>query len=338
MLSAAVLALLVLGRAQFVAAPGPRSGRTTIAVALAAAAAGVVLGYVLLTVADRGQDPATTSGQRLAQAGLGLIGIAGPVRFTSPAAASAAAVALLVLGAVGFLTVLAMALRPPGGPHPLDPEEERRLRELLDRQGDIDSLSYFALRDDRSVIFSPSGKAAVTYRVVGTVSPRRRRPARRPGGLARRHRGPGWTEARAFGWVPAVLAASERGAEAFHRRRHGRPGARRRGDPARRRLLAWTDAHARRPAGRLPLRAGRARGVLPPGRRPRRRDPARPCGPGPTMAGRPGRARLLDGAGPLRRAPPTTVRAWSCAATPTGDAARAAALRALGRRTGSPST
>jgi lysyl-tRNA synthetase class 2 len=33
-----------------------------------------------------------------------------------------------------------------------------------------DSLGYFALRRDKSVIFSPSGKAAIAYRVVGGVS------------------------------------------------------------------------------------------------------------------------------------------------------------------------
>ena len=215
-LSAAVLALLVLGRAQFVAASGPRSGRTTVAVAVAAAASGVVLGYVLLTAVDGGQDPATTSGQRLAQAGLGLIGIAGPVRFTSPAAASASAVTLLVLGAVGFLTVLAMALRPPGGPHPLDPEEERRLRALLDRHGEVDSLSYFALRRDRSVLFSPSGKAAVSFRVVGGVSLAAGDPVGDPEAWPGAIRA--WLDqARGFGWIPAVLGASERAAAAYAR-------------------------------------------------------------------------------------------------------------------------
>ena len=80
----------------------------------------------------------------------------------------------------------------------------------------IDSLSYFSLRDDRSVIFSPSGKSAITYRVVGTVSLAAGDPLGDPeawpGAIA------AWQdEARSFGWVPAVLAASERGAGAFHR-------------------------------------------------------------------------------------------------------------------------
>ncbi len=65
-------------------------------------------------------------------------------------------------------------------------------------------------------------------------------------------------EARSFGWVPAVLAASERGAEAFHR---AGMDALELGDEA---ILHVEDfslegrSHARGPAGGLALRAGRA--------------------------------------------------------------------------------
>ena len=33
-----------------------------------------------------------------------------------------------------------------------------------------DSLAYFALRDDKSLIFDPAGTAAIAYRVVAGVS------------------------------------------------------------------------------------------------------------------------------------------------------------------------
>ena len=51
----------------------------------------------------------------------------------------------------------------------LSDDDEERLRDLLDRYGDRDSLGYFALRRDKSVVFSPIGKAAVAYRVVAGV-------------------------------------------------------------------------------------------------------------------------------------------------------------------------
>jgi lysyl-tRNA synthetase class 2 len=90
------------------------------------------------------------------------------------------------------------------------------VRALLHTWGHVDSLSYFATRADRSVVFSRSGKAAVTYRVVGTVTLAAGDPVGDPEAW------PGaieaWlAEARSYGWVPAALGVSEAGATAFHR-------------------------------------------------------------------------------------------------------------------------
>src|SRR5213078_4575730 len=57
-------------------------------------------------------------------------------------------------------------LRPAEPIARLSDEDEKQLRDLLDRHGERDSLGYFALRRDKSVVWSPTGKAAVTYRVV----------------------------------------------------------------------------------------------------------------------------------------------------------------------------
>ncbi|WP_441251626.1 phosphatidylglycerol lysyltransferase domain-containing protein [Kitasatospora sp. McL0602] len=112
------------------------------------------------------------------------------------------------MGAVLFLLVLYVVFRSPRGQELLTPEDEARLRELLDRQGGRDSLGYFALRRDKAVVFSPSGKAAVTYRVVGGVSLASGDPIGDPEAW------PGaiecWlAEAREHAWAPAVMGASE---------------------------------------------------------------------------------------------------------------------------------
>ncbi|WP_431679702.1 phosphatidylglycerol lysyltransferase domain-containing protein [Kitasatospora sp. KL5] len=112
------------------------------------------------------------------------------------------------MGAVLFLLVLYLAFRSPRGQELLTAADEVRLRELLDRQGERDSLGYFALRRDKAVIFSPSGKAAVAYRVVGGVSLASGDPIGDPEAW------PGaidaWLqEAREHAWVPAVMGASE---------------------------------------------------------------------------------------------------------------------------------
>jgi lysyl-tRNA synthetase class 2 len=215
-LSLVLFVLLATSRRQFTARPDPRSLPRLLTVAALGPLIATALGLVWLNIDRDGQAPGTGQTDRIAQAFVGLMGISGPVRFVDPGDSDRAAVALVVLGAAVLLVALMVALQPAHGPHPLTGDEDRRLRGLLHRWGGIDSLSYFATRADRAVIFSPTGKSAITYRVVGTVSLAAGDPLGDPEAW------PGaitaWlAEAKAFGWVPAVLAASERGAEAFHR-------------------------------------------------------------------------------------------------------------------------
>ena len=215
-LSLALFVLLATARSRFTARPDPRSTRKLVTVLVAGPVVATVLGWVWLAVDADGQAAGTTTTDRIVHAMLGLLGIPGPIRFVDAADGDRAAIALVVLGAAVLFLAVLVALQPADGPHALRAQERGRLQDLLGRWGDIDSLSYFALRDDRSVIFSPTGKAAITYRVVGTVSLAAGDPIGDPEAW------PGavtaWLdEARSFGWVPAVLAASERGAEMFAR-------------------------------------------------------------------------------------------------------------------------
>ncbi|MGW4381720.1 phosphatidylglycerol lysyltransferase domain-containing protein [Kitasatospora sp. NPDC004531] len=116
--------------------------------------------------------------------------------------------AINAMSAVLFLAVVYVAFRSPRGEELQTDEDERKLRELLDKQGERDSLGYFALRRDKAVVFSPSGKAAVAYRVVGGVTLASGDPIGDPEAW------PGaidaWlAEAREHAWVPAVMGASE---------------------------------------------------------------------------------------------------------------------------------
>ena len=127
-------------------------------------------------------------------------------------------VAINVMSVLIFLLVLYALFRAPKGREYLAPADEARLRELLDRHGARDSLGYFALRRDKSVVFSPSGKAAVTYRVVGGVSLASGDPIGDveawPGAIEL------WREqAQRQAWVPAVMGASEEGGTVYAR--HG---------------------------------------------------------------------------------------------------------------------
>ncbi|MGI9156856.1 MAG: phosphatidylglycerol lysyltransferase domain-containing protein [Marmoricola sp.] len=214
--SAALLVLLVVGRHQFTARPDPRSPRKIVGVVVVGPLVATALGWVWLALDADGQAPGTTGWQRIGHAFLGLAGITGPVRFVDQGDADRAAIALVVLGAAVLVPLLFVALHPADGPHPLGDAEQDQVRGLLDRWGAVDSLSYFALRGDRSVLFSRSGKSAVSYRVVGTVSLAAGDPLGDPEAW------PGaieaWLdEAASFGWVPAVLGASDQGARGYHR-------------------------------------------------------------------------------------------------------------------------
>jgi len=96
----------------------------------------------------------------------------------------------------------------------VSPQDELDIRRLVLETGERDSLAYFATRRDKSVIFSPDHRAAVTYRVVAEVSLASADPVGHmsswPGAIE------AWiAEARQFGWFPAALSASEAGASAY---------------------------------------------------------------------------------------------------------------------------
>ncbi|MFE4862781.1 phosphatidylglycerol lysyltransferase domain-containing protein [Streptomyces sp. NPDC056670] len=127
-------------------------------------------------------------------------------------------VTINVLATLLLLAVIFAAFRNRRAVDPLTVEDEERLRALLDKQGERDSLGYFALRREKAVIWSPTGKAAVTYRVINSVSLASGDPIGDPeawpGAIE-----PWLAEARAHGWIPAVTGASEEAGQIYAR--HG---------------------------------------------------------------------------------------------------------------------
>ncbi|MEU7042327.1 phosphatidylglycerol lysyltransferase domain-containing protein [Streptomyces varsoviensis] len=139
-------------------------------------------------------------------------------RYPGISAPSWVNVVINVMSTVLLLLVLYAAFRSRRATDPITPDDEEKLRALLDKHGDRDSLGYFALRREKSVIWSPTGKAAVTYRVLGGVSLASGDPIGDPeawpGAIE-----PWLTEAREHGWIPAVMGASEEGGTVYAR--HG---------------------------------------------------------------------------------------------------------------------
>ncbi|MEU7010744.1 phosphatidylglycerol lysyltransferase domain-containing protein [Streptomyces sp. NPDC046332] len=215
LLSLALLALLLRHRNQFAALPDPRSRWKALANFVLMGAGSIVLGLVIVSAHPRRVIGSPSLTDRLEHVLYGLFGFEGPVGYTGGADWTVG----YSLGALGMLTALTtiyLAFRPEHPAARLTEDDETRLRALLDKHGGRDSLGHFALRRDKGVVFSPSGKAAVCYRVVSGVMLASGDPIGDveawPGAIDRF-----MDEAQAHSWTPAVMGCSETGGEVWTR-------------------------------------------------------------------------------------------------------------------------
>lgn len=122
-------------------------------------------------------------------------------------------IASFLLAATIILTVFVF-LRSGRRPGAWSGEQELALRGLLADHGGHDSLGYFATRRDKEALFAPDRRAAVTYRVIGSVCLAADDPVGDP--VAWNAAARAWTQhARRYGWTPGVVGASEAGARAY---------------------------------------------------------------------------------------------------------------------------
>lgn len=125
-------------------------------------------------------------------------------------------VLLGVFGALALLAAAAVLLRSQQSQNAMTGLDESAIRGLLDRSDIADSLGYFATRRDKSVVFAPNGRAAITYRVELGVCLASGDPVGTRGSWPQAI--DAWLSmAERFGWAPAVMGASEAGAEAYRR-------------------------------------------------------------------------------------------------------------------------
>ncbi|MFF0481774.1 phosphatidylglycerol lysyltransferase domain-containing protein [Streptomyces sp. NPDC004435] len=207
-LTAAFFVALLLGRKEFYA-KGDRSNPLLAAVvAVGGLLVTSLLAALLVTVTNTASGHATFL-ERWRYGVMRLVTLAADdSRFPTIATPGWVDVVINVMSTLLLFAVLFAAFRSRRAVDPLTEADEERLRALLDRHGDRDSLGYFALRREKSVVWSPSEKAAVAYRVVGGVSLASGDPIGDPeawpGAIE-----PWLAEAREHGWIPAVMGASE---------------------------------------------------------------------------------------------------------------------------------
>ncbi|MEO8815456.1 MAG: bifunctional lysylphosphatidylglycerol synthetase/lysine--tRNA ligase LysX [Mycobacterium sp.] len=119
-----------------------------------------------------------------------------------------------LLGAVALIAAAITLFLSQRSDNALTGEDESAIRGLLDQYGKNDSLGYFATRRDKSVVFSPNGRAAITYRVEVGVCLASGDPVGDPRAWPQAINA--WLQqAKIYGWAPGVMGASFQGAQAF---------------------------------------------------------------------------------------------------------------------------
>ncbi len=213
--SGVLLYLLLRHRDEFYAAGDPTTRWTALWVFLGLFATSTLIGLGLFAWYERevvGGWPGLVPA--LQQVWLGMVGVSGDLVFAHGRFEDFMSDLLLGLGILTALVPILLALRSPRPLPHLSDDDDAALRGLLPDAPD--SLGYFNLRHDKSVLWSDSRKAAVAYRVVGGVMLASGDPVGDPEAW------PGamtnfLLEADRHAWVPAALGCSERAGRAWQR-------------------------------------------------------------------------------------------------------------------------
>ncbi|MFI9275046.1 phosphatidylglycerol lysyltransferase domain-containing protein [Kitasatospora sp. NPDC052896] len=211
-----LFAVVLVHRREFYAEADPRTRWRALLNLVVMGAVSVGLGLLIVSAHPDSEMGNPTMLERLQETIWGLFGFDGPVDYRTERTGDLVAYSLAALGLLTAFSSAWLALRP-GKPEPvLTAEDEAKVRGLLARHGDRDSLGYFALRRDKSVLFSPTGKAAISYRVISGVMLASGDPVGDveawPGAIKTF-----MAQAREHAWVPAVMGCSEVGGEVWTR-------------------------------------------------------------------------------------------------------------------------
>ncbi len=213
--AAALIVILLCYRREFYATGDPRTRWRALGAFCGLAIADVAIGlaYLMVTRGLAADYPLT---QRVESVLSDLVGFAGPVQFTSETRGD---IFYLLTGGLGLFTLIVVGylfLRPARPVDKLSEKDAARVRDLLGKHGEKDSLGYFALRHDKSVIWSATGKSCIGYRVLSGVMLASGDPIGDPEAW------PGaihafLDQAARHAWVPAVVGCGELGAEIWCR-------------------------------------------------------------------------------------------------------------------------
>lgn len=208
----AAIGFLVLARKEFWAKVRRAALFKAVATLLTGMAVGILIGWGLLELfpgsLERDYRLLYAANRVVAFAGVD----AGAFEDQHPHAFVNALLGLF--GALALMSAAIVLFRSQRADNALTGPDESAIRGLLEVYGKNDSLGYFATRRDKSVVFAPNGRAAITYRVEVGVCLASGDPVGDP---------KAWQAAitewlalcQSYGWAPGVMGASSTGAQAF---------------------------------------------------------------------------------------------------------------------------
>ena len=211
-----VLITLILARKNFDTITDPHTRRGDFYFLLQISGLSFVVANIIVYF-DRNQFiHELTRLQVIETAAKGLIGVSGPVAFSMVKTQERLETLLVGLGLLIAVTTIFRALRPIERIAHLSAADKAAMSELITKYPSADSLSYFALRDDKDVIWAKNGKAAIAYSVINGTMIASGDPIGDP---------ECWPaaieafiyEAQIHAWIPAVFGCTEKAGEIWQR-------------------------------------------------------------------------------------------------------------------------
>jgi len=211
----ALLVALIIFRKEFYAVSDPTTKFQPVRAFLIGLVAVILAGIFILYFRHAGQTVGNPSFGNVVLTVLeGLIGLSGPVEFSSEAVSNAFDITLLFFGIATLIIPLWFFFKHVEEIKTMDADELQQIKKLIKLDEDQDSLGYFATRRDKSVVWSENKKAGIAYRVQGGVMLASGDPF---GEFSL------WPEviekfltiAKAHAWTPAVMGAGDRGGEVW---------------------------------------------------------------------------------------------------------------------------
>jgi len=211
-----ILGLLIYFREEFRTKTDPLTRNQSALFFLRNSFLGILLGFFVVFFDSQSFDHRPSISQSLEIAIKGLLGISGSLAFVNNSSQERLEYFLGGIGLLVIITGLAKFLRPINRLTSLTDENDLKVRTLLSLHKDSDSLSYFALRQNKNVIWGKNSKAAIPYSVANGVMITTGDP------LGDKESWPSAisefvNEANSHAWLPAVYGCSETAGEIWVR-------------------------------------------------------------------------------------------------------------------------